>query len=97
MRLKSKSAVICTRARPGPTTEETIVLDLLAQPLLVGHLALVGAGALAAVSLCRGAVGEQLAGLVDDRDALRLQAVDRGWRRGGGWRAPVAARACRAP
>ena len=43
MRLKSKSAESCTRARPGPTTEETIVLDLLAQPLLVGELALVGA------------------------------------------------------
>ena len=25
MRLKSNSAVSCTRARPGPTTEETIV------------------------------------------------------------------------
>ena len=45
MRLKSKSAVSCTRARPGPTTEVTIDLDLLAQAPLVGDLALVGAAA----------------------------------------------------
>ena len=49
------------------------VLDLLAQAPLVGDLALVGDRAALVVG---GAVGEQAAGLVDDRDALGLEAVD---------------------
>ena len=44
-RLKSKSASTCTRAWPGPTTEETIVFDLLAQALFECGLAFVGADA----------------------------------------------------
>ncbi len=51
------------------------VLDLLAHPLLEGGAALVADRLL---RIGRGAVGEQLAGLVDDRDALRLQPVDGG-------------------
>ena len=77
MRLKSKSAVSCTRARPGPTTEDTIDFDLLAQPPLECELALVGAGAESA-EIVVGAVGKEAAILVDDRDPGRLQAVDRG-------------------
>ena len=76
MRLKSKSAVTWTRARPGPTTDDDDGLDLLAQTALVGGLAVVGRDAAGDV-LVVGAVGEQPAGLVDDRDALRLEAVDR--------------------
>ena len=45
MRLKSNSAESCTRARPGPTTEETIDFDLVAQAPLEATLALVGAEA----------------------------------------------------
>ena len=51
------------------------VLDLLAHPLLVGGATLV---ADRLFRIGRGAVGEQTAGFVDDRDPLRLQAVDRG-------------------
>ena len=69
--------MISTRAWSGPTTEETIVCDLIAQPLLKSRLAFVGAGALQRI-VRRGAVGKQLAGLVDHRDALGLQPVDRG-------------------
>ena len=49
------------------------VLELLAQAPLVGHLALVGNRAGLVLG---GAVGEQAAGLVDDRDALGLEPVD---------------------
>ena len=76
-RLKSKSAATCTREWPGPTTEDTIALDLVAQPLFVRRLPFVGAD-IAAVGIVAGAVGEQLSLLVDDRDALRPQAVDGG-------------------
>ena len=75
-RLKSKSAVSCTRARPGPTTEVTIDLDLLAQPPLERDLALVGGHARRIVAAR--AVRQEPAGLVDDRHALGLQAVDGG-------------------
>ncbi|GCC43671.1 hypothetical protein chiPu_0027789, partial [Chiloscyllium punctatum] len=51
------------------------VLDLLAHPLLEGGAALV---ANSGIGVGLGAVGEQLAGFVDDRDPLRLQPVDRG-------------------
>ncbi|MGY3496480.1 hypothetical protein ACVW1B_005899 [Bradyrhizobium sp. USDA 4502] len=51
------------------------VLDLLAHPLLEGGAALV---ADRGVGIGLGAVGEQLPGLVDDRDPLRLQPVDGG-------------------
>ena len=51
-------------------------LDLLAQPPLIGGLPLVGVDA--AESAVGGrAIGEQAAGLVDDRDPLGLEAVDR--------------------
>ena len=52
------------------------LLDLLAQAVFVSQLALVGAAAAQRIFLRR-PVGEQPAGLVDDRDALRLHAVDR--------------------
>ena len=52
-------------------------LDLLAQPALIRDLALVGAGACRRV-VVGGAVGQELAGLVDDRDPLRRHAGDRG-------------------
>ena len=52
-------------------------LDLFAQPVLEGDLPLVGAES-PAVGIVAGAVGQQVAGLVDDRDALRPQAVDGG-------------------
>ncbi len=51
------------------------VLDLLAHPLLEGGAALV---ADLLVRIGRSAIGEQLAGFVDDGDALRLQTVDGG-------------------
>src|SRR5262249_28072768 len=51
------------------------VLDRLAHPLLVGVAALVADGL---IDVGGGAVGEQLAGFVDDRHPLRLQAVDGG-------------------
>ncbi len=49
----------------------------LAQAVLERGLALVGAGAGERIVVA-GAVGEQLAGLVDHRDALGLEPVDRG-------------------
>ncbi len=50
-------------------------LDLAAHAVLVGELALVGIAA-AERTVGAGAVGEQTAGLVDDRNAVGLQAVD---------------------
>ena len=76
MRLKSKSAVSWTRARPGSDHRGNDGLDLIAHPLLERDLALVGAHA--ARRLVAVAVGQQAAGFVDDRNALRLQPVDGG-------------------
>ena len=77
MRLKSNSAESCTRARPGPTTEETIdsiwSFSRRSKPAWRSS----AVPPIAPVDVARRAVGEQLAGLVDDRDALRLQAVHR--------------------
>src|SRR6185437_14541866 len=50
-------------------------LDLIAQPLFVGRAALVADDVLVVAGL---AVGQKLAGLVDDRHPLRFQAADRG-------------------
>ena len=50
-------------------------LDLVAHPLLEAGAAIVAGGV---VGLGAGAIGEQLTGLVDDRDPLRLQPVDGG-------------------
>ena len=50
-------------------------LDLVAHPLLEAGAALVADGI---VVVAPGAVGEQLAGFIDDRYPLRLQAVDGG-------------------
>ncbi len=75
MRLRSKSAVTCTRAWPGPTTEFDDAHDLLAQPPLERDLAILGAlrGKRAVVA---GTVGEQLAAFVDHGNAVGLEAVD---------------------
>ena len=77
MRLKSKSALTWTREWPGPTTEDTIDSTCSRRCFSNDGLPLVGAD-IAAVGIVGGAVGEQLAALVDDRDALRPQPVDRG-------------------
>ena len=52
-------------------------LNLFAQMLFVGGLPLVGLGA-AGVRVVTGAVRQQLALLIDDRDALRPQVGDCG-------------------
>ena len=76
-RLKSKSALTSVRARPGSDHRRHDRIDLFAQPLLECRPALVGAD-LADVIVVAGAVGQQVAGFIDDRDPLRLEPVDGG-------------------
>ena len=61
---------------PGSHHRGNDGLDLIAHPLLERDLALIGAHA--ARRLIAIAVGQQAAGFVDDRNALRLQPVDGG-------------------
>ncbi len=60
----------------GPDHGADDIFDLLAQPVLVSDLALVGARAVEGIVVA-GAVGEQLAAFVDDRDTFGLEPVDR--------------------
>ena len=75
MRLKSKSAVSCTRARPGPTTEVTI--DSTCSRMRRSNASLRSSAVTPPPAVVGAAVGQQPAGLVDHRHALRLQPVDR--------------------
>ena len=77
MRLRSSSAATCTRARPEPTTPATISSTCAFRrrsiPACFSSTAM---PARCHVALCP--VGEEAAALVDDRDALGLEALDRG-------------------
>ena len=77
MRLKSKSALSWTRARPGPTTEETI-----ASTCSRSRFSNAACRSSALTSPPFGSSpapsAKQVAGFVDDRYPLRLQSVDGG-------------------
>ena len=75
IRLKSKSAATWTRAWFGPTTDETIA-STWPRRRFSNAACRSSVADVAAVGIVAGAVGQELAALVDDRHPLRPQPVD---------------------
>jgi hypothetical protein len=77
MRLKSNSAESCTPGAARPDHRGDDRLDLILQPSLVAWPGAPRPNPPIEAGSVGSPVGEQLAGFVDDRDTLRLHAVDR--------------------